>query len=89
MGKDNESKATRYIPHSERGKHYWKIRRKDFRKLCFAKGWMMKGAFAEKFIGGTSIVQTIVAETDDYYICCFQRKDNFSQSLKNDEIKHK
>lgn len=89
MSKDNGAKAIRNIPHSDKGKHYWKIRRKGFRRLLFAKGWKMKGAYAEKFIHGMTIVQTIVEKTGDYYICCFQRKDNFFRSLKNDKIKHK
>ena len=66
-----------YFPHSGRRKHYWKLRSEGYRELMMANGWGMRGAYAEKSIKGATIMQTIVRKEATYFLCCFQRKDDF------------
>lgn len=66
-----------YFPHSGCRKHYWKLRSDGYRELMTKHLWGFRGAYAEKTIRGRSVMQTIVKKTDDYYLCCFQLKDDF------------
>ena len=66
-----------YFPHSGRRAHYWKLRIDGFRELVARHRWGFRGAYAEKSIRGRRVMQTIVKKTDDYYLCCFQLKDDF------------
>ena len=70
-----------YFPHSGRRKHYWKLRSEGFRELVTKNRWGFRGAYAEKSIRGRSVMQTIVKKTDEYYLCCFQLKDDFWSTI--------
>ena len=70
-----------HYPHSGRKKHYWRIRKEGFRELLIRKGWHLRGTYAEKKIQGRMIIQFIVANTEDYYLCSFQLKRDFWAEL--------
>ena len=61
-----------YFPHSGR-----RMRADGYRGLMTRHRWGFRGAYAEKSIRGRSVMQTIVKKTNDYYLCCFQLKDDF------------
>lgn len=76
-----------FYPHSGRRKHYWKVRNESFRELMRNHNWGFRGAYAEKTIRGKSVMQTIVKKTDEYYLCCFQLKDDFWSVITTDARK--
>ena len=81
----HETRATAPVsfsrPRLARKCHYRKIPRIGFRERCIAKGWHMKGAYAERWIRGVSVMQTIAQKGDDFYLCRFQRKSDFWASI--------
>jgi hypothetical protein len=76
-----------YFPHSGRRAHYWKLRVEGFRELQIQHRWGFRGGYAEKSIRGRRVMQTIVKTTDDYYLCCFQLKDDFWSAVTADARK--
>jgi len=58
-------------------KHLWLVHRDNYRARLLSKGWHMRGAFAEKVIGGNVVVQKIIETREDSFLCCFQRKKDF------------
>jgi hypothetical protein len=69
-------------PHSGRKKHYWRLRKEGFRELLIKKGWHLKGTYAEKEIQGKTVIQFMVARTEDYILCSFQLKSDFGAELE-------
>lgn len=52
--------------------HNWKVRREGFRELLLSKGWILRGAYASKWIAGKEVIASgIREEHPDFYIVRF------------------
>ncbi len=74
------------VQHSGRSPHIWKLRKEGYRELLLAKGWHMRGAYAEKSFNGHFYMQTIKEQNADYNEVLIQRKNDFWSFIthKND-----
>jgi hypothetical protein len=59
-----------------RGPHTWRVRRIGLRGRLVAKGWGIRGPYAEKVIAGRQVVVQTIGEGADWVVCRFERRTN-------------
>jgi hypothetical protein len=76
-GADTRMMAKLEDPPFPRRPHVWRLRKAGLRDLLRSKGWGMRGAYAEKAIGGRHVVARTIEEQTEWVVCRFELKELF------------
>jgi len=63
--------AVAFGPSPHRRPHSWRLRRAGLRTRLLSRGWGIRGAYAEKVIGGRAVRVRAVDEQSDWVLCQF------------------